>query len=232
LERKGDMQVNGDLMFVHVPKTGGESVTQVLNPHTNYMFDQHDTLFRAFRAEPETFVTRYRFGFVRNPFDREVSNYFWHTKQNDKVDIEFGDWIKWRYGENTKILAYKNFKDPDTYWYHKGFGRNPQVGFFVNPAGDWLHNFIGRFETLQEDWEVIANKFNLQKKLPYAQKTERDADYRIYYTDELVDIVAEAHKADLIAFNYDFEHGMLSKEINKSVRPKIHLHYNYNYYYG
>ena len=228
------MQVNGELMFVHVPKTGGQSITEILHPHTNYMFDQHDTLFRAMIAQPEDFVTRYRFGFVRNPFDREVSNYFWHTKQNDKYGASFEDWVKWRYSENYKpeSLRLNQFRDMSTYWYQKGFGKNPQVGFFVDPAGKWLHNFIGRYETLQEDWEVVAKKFNFETKLPHEGNSPHDGDYRKHYTDELVDIVTKAHEIDLKVFNYDFEKGMISKEINKDVPIDIHIHSQYNYYYG
>jgi len=226
------MQVNGDLMFVHVPKTGGQSITDVLNPITTYMFDMHDTLFRAMKAEPQDFLSRWRFGFVRNPFDREVSNYFWHCKQNDKFDVTFEDFVKWRYDESYNPFRVSDFRDIDTFWYQRGFGKNPQVGFFVTPDGKWLHNFIGRYETLQEDWAVVAKKFKLTEELPHSQKTQREEDYRTYYTDELVDIVTKAHKIDLDVFNYDFEKGMISKEINKEVPINLHIHYMYNYYYG
>jgi len=228
------MLYNDDAVFVHVPKTGGQSIEELIGQIWNGYGDQHEPLFTLEKNNPEIKRNKFCFGFVRNPFDLEVSNYIWHTRTNSQVAVDsFDDWIKWRYYEQTGILTYDDFRDKDEYWYLKGFAKNPQVGFFVNPAGDWLVDFVGRFETLKEDWEFISNKLNLPKELPHVGKTFKKKDYRLYYKNaETVDIITEAHKIDLDVFNYDFEKGMTSKEINKDIPIHIHIHHNYNYYYG
>lgn len=228
------MLYNDDAVFVHVPKTGGRSIEELLEASWNSIYDQHEPVFTAEKNDTELLKNKFVFGFVRNPFDLEVSNYIWHTRTNSQVAVDsFDDWIKWRYYEGTGILTYDDFRSKDEYWYSKGFAKRPQVGFFVNPAGDWLTSFVGRFETLIEDWEFVSNKLNLPKELPHIGKTFKKKDYRLYYRNsETVDTVENFHKIDLDVFNYDFEKGMISKEINKNIPIKLQIHGQYNYYYG
>jgi len=242
------MLIGDNFIFCHVPKTGGSSINEILlnTPNVKDHKDIHEAIFFGWKEKTQEYETKFKFAFVRNPFDWEVSNYFWHTKlnvdENSAFDITFENWVKWRYLEHFndeifdpylgKKINSKEHILTETEWYLKGFGKNPQVGMLVYPDGRFLVDFIGRYETLQEDWNYIANRLNLQKELPHIEKTTRNSDYRTYYTDELVDIVTDAHKIDLDVFNYSFEDGMISKEINKDVPIEIHIHSQYNYYYG
>jgi chondroitin 4-sulfotransferase 11 len=230
------MILGDNFIFVHPPKTGGQSIEKVLEPlpSATEVFDQHSTLFEAFKIYRIGFENKFKFGFVRNPYDREVSNYFWHAKTNDKVNCDnFNDWIKWKYEESTGVLQYDDFKDEETYWYLKGFGKNPQVGFFVDPVGDWLADFVGRFETINEDWKFICNKMGWSFELPHIGYSEvRKKDYKEYYNEKSYDIVTEWYKQDLEIFGYNFFDGLERKEINYDYPIDIHLHGAYNYYYG
>lgn len=238
------MLVAKDFIFVHVPKTAGTSITSVLSKYETPItgcenFDQHDVLLTAWKfLKDDEFNDRFKFGFVRNPFDREVSNYFWHTKVNVQSvrDISFQDWVEWRYNVYDRVpLSW--FPNKDDFYYNKGFAKNPQVGHFVNSYGDIISNFIGRYETLEDDWLTICKSIGIvPPRLSNYMPSVREKDYRVYYTDRLVDIVGNAHQLDLIAFNYDFEHGMLSDKISSSWRLNgkydIALTSRYNYYYG
>lgn len=231
------MILNKKYLFVHVPKTGGTSIRNILEEHsvgkTEEFGEEHDIVFSAYREmSDEEFNFRFKFAFVRNPFDRELSNYFWHTKTNGHVDISFPDWVKWRYDEMSDFLSIIQFGGKSDYYYQKGFGKTPQIGFLINEKGKICVDFVGRFETLQEDWEVVADKLNLPKPLPHHYKTERNQDYRQYYTDECREIIENAHSIDLQVFNYDFDKGMVSKKINDNIEVKVHLFNGYNYYYG
>jgi hypothetical protein len=239
------MLIGKDFMFVHVPKTGGTSIEDRLGAGKNGFelgcqidFDIHDILLTVWRYMPDKdFKRRFKFGFVRNPFDREVSNYFWHTQVNVtiKKEISFSDWVEWRYNEADNVPL-RWFDTKADFYYNKGFAKSPQIGYFVNSYGDIMADFIGRYETLAEDWSKVASRIGRNPNLPHHYKSTRDSDYRRYYTDKLVDIVGKAHQLDLIAFNYDFEHGMVSDKICSSWRLNgrydLTLTPHYTYFYG
>lgn len=234
------MILNKDYLFVHVPKTGGTSISFMLNEYSRGRCEdfggQHDIVFMAYKQMADMdFTKRFKFGFVRNPFDREVSNYFFHAVANNQLSISFEDWVKWRYDEMYDSVSIIQFPDRDTYYYNKGFAKTPQIGFFVDNKGNNLMDFIGRFETIEQDWATVAEKLGMPTVVLPRDNVSHDrdsVDYRKYYTPEVVDIITKAHALDLQIFNYDFEHGMTSRDINKDVEIKIHLSGAYNYYYG
>ena len=238
------MIVGKDFIFCHVAKTGGTSIRSILENmpleklDEHSWFDEHDILLSALKLLPdEIFKPRFKFGFVRNPFDRELSNYFWHTRVNVNSikDISFKDWVEWRYNYSDKV-SFSWWPTKDDFYYNKGFAKRPQIGHFVNSYGDILADYIGRFETINEDWAHICSVIGVKHTLPHHHKTEHDVDYRKYYTSNLVDIVGNAHQLDLMAFNYDFEHGLVSKKICSSWRLNgrydLALASTYNYAYG
>ncbi|HSG62508.1 MAG TPA: hypothetical protein VLA24_13860, partial [Pseudomonadales bacterium] len=110
--------------------------------------------------------------------------------------------------------------------------------YFVNSYGDVMADYIGRFETLPYDWVKISSRLGFSGDLPHKYQSKmRSIDYRGYYTDRLVDIVGKAHQLDLMAFNYDFEQGMISDKICQSTwrlngRHDLSLTPLYTYYYG
>ena len=231
------MVVNKNFIFVHVPKTGGTSIRSLIEDYamgrTEEFSEEHDVIFSAYQQMPdENFNSKFKFAFVRNPFDRELSNYFWHTKMNGHIDISFPDWVKWRYDEMSDFLSVIQFSEKSDYYYQKGFAKTPQIGFLINEKGKIIVDFVGRFETLQEDWDIVADRLGLPKSLPHEFKTYRDQDYRKYYTEETRSIIENAHSIDLEIFNYDFDKGLVDKKINGNIDVKVHLFKGYNYYYG
>jgi hypothetical protein len=68
-----------------------------------------------------------------------------------------------------------------------------------NPAMD----FIGRFESLTEDWAVLQNKLGISSELPHLKATDH-RPYRSYYNQELIEEVASMYPRDIQLFGYDF----------------------------
>ncbi|MDA8977622.1 sulfotransferase family protein [Pseudomonadales bacterium] len=237
-------------IFVHNPKAAGTSMLDWLRPTDMTVCDteggsstydalcdhsgvvpQHGIAYEASRVLPkETFDTRYKFGFVRNPFDREVSIYASQCIAECKWDVSFADWVKWRYDE--AVVLDVESSDYDYQW-NRGFCIRPQIGNFIDPDGNSLMNFIGRYESIKQDWKIVADAIGLPSfsKLAYWNSSMREYDYRSYYTDDVVDIVTEAHHLDLVTFNYEFERGMVSRDINIPEDLKLDLPDTYNFYY-
>jgi len=130
----------------------------------------------------------FKFIFVRNPFSRLVS--YWH---------------------DTFLSSYPNFKDliKDGIFDKKGNLKKlhfqTQSGLFTTPGGDTLNlDFIGKVENINNDWEVLCKKINIQyQKLGHHSKNSHN-NYITYYDNETIDIVSEWYKKDLQIFNYKF----------------------------
>jgi hypothetical protein len=136
------------------------------------------------------FETYFKFGFVRNPWDRVVSLY--ERKEagqlRDKMTFEqFVDWIQ--YSSATCIHSL-----PQRY----------QLDWFVDPNGNVVADFIGKFERLNEDWTFIAKKLGIDETLPHRRANPREQHYTEYYDARTREVITNKFKIDIEHFGYEF----------------------------
>ena len=204
-------------IFVEVPKTGSTSVRAILGkaikPHLNlcetrrlmesYWVERGgrknrllEWLYLALPAERRRemgrrqFATYFKFGFVRNPWDRVVSLYERQeaTQLRQRLTFEqFVDWIQ--FSSSTCIHS-----SPHRY----------QLDWFVDADGNVLADFIGRFERLDEDWAMVANKLGVTSRLPHSRVNPRERHYTEYYTPHARAIIEQKFRVDIETFNYKF----------------------------
>ena len=126
------------------------------------------------------FETYFKFGFVRNPWDRVVSLYE-RTEalqlRNEMTFEQFVDWIQ--YSSATCVHS-----SPHRY----------QLDWFVDPNGNVLADFIGKFERLDEDWAFVAQKLGVKEKLPHRRANPRERHYTEYYNSRTRDVIATSSK--------------------------------------
>jgi hypothetical protein len=174
--------INRDLacIFVHVIKTGGTSIATALNMNDKKCHMPASEIRK--KVGQKIWNDYFKFTFVRNPFEKIVSQYHYNRWQWGLKDSTFKEYInKWNKGK--KISSF------------------PQLNLFYI---DEKIDFIGKYENLQEDFNTICDKIGIpHKELPHKNATKHK-HYTEYYDDETRQIVAEKYAKDIEYFNYEF----------------------------
>ena len=138
----------------------------------------------------QQFESYFKFGFVRNPWDRVVSLYERTEALQLRNEMSFEQFVDWiQYSSATCVHS-----APHRY----------QLDWFVDPNRNLLADFIGKFERLDEDWAFVAQKLGLEEKLPHQRANPRARHYTEYYTPRTRDIIAGKFKVDIERFDYEF----------------------------
>ncbi len=186
------MIVNSRFIFIHNPKTGGTSITQALGGQTieNKKYlpkrvtiedGQNLPLFRVARTG------RFAFGFVRNPWARMVSMYYWAVEMRF-VKTSFKVWLT--------MMNHHMRSDPVT---APPLQRRSQLW--------WLHgcDFIGRFESLQDDFAYVLKQIDQEPRLlPHINRCGY-GDWRSKYDDTTYEFVKKHFAQDISCFSYEFD---------------------------
>jgi sulfotransferase famil protein len=225
-------------VFVHVPKTAGISVEHVFLGLRGLTWETRAPLLLRHNDDPtkgpprlahlkateyvrcgyltqQEFASYFKFSFVRNPWDRIVSEYKY---RGHPVRMDF------------KTYLFKHLPAPgftDTYCHII-----PQHDFLFDEQGTLLVDFVGRYESLQADFDTVCARLGIPAaSLPHVNRSlegqprirtlhdvkkglrrwlwnlERKHTfpyYTQYYDDESRAFVAQLFRKDIDAFNYSF----------------------------
>ncbi len=130
----------------------------------------------------EIWDTYFKFCFVRNPWDRALSRYYWNIKKTGQIK-DLDESLK----EN----------DPNSNW--KIYTIDDVVAV----------NYVGKFENLMDELCYICDKLNIpfDKWLPQAKGNIR-SDKRHYsevLTEQQANYIREKSTAEIERFGYEFE---------------------------
>lgn len=188
-------------LFVHVPKAAGISIGYGLfGRHTG----NHTTVSEYQIAFTKSeFDGMFKFTFVRNPWDRVLSAFmFLKNGGRNKTDLA------WSVKHLSEFQTFEDFVKGfvDTKNIYSGIHFVPQYRFVTTHNLKIAVDFVGRFESITEDYNHISDVLGFGSTLTEANKTREKADdYRRYYSSETADIVADAYKIDIELFGYNFE---------------------------
>ena len=182
-------------IFIHIPKTAGSSVAHALD-HKGY----HATAQQYRHFNRRKFAAYYKFSFVRNPWDRLVSTF--HYLKADKLPIN-------RPFVQKHLSAYDDFDSfirgwltPEAIWIDVHF--YPQHHFLQDEDGNMLADFVGRVESLEQDFATVTAHLGIDADLPWDNRSER-GPYADYYTPETAALVADIYQKDIDLFGYRFD---------------------------
>ncbi len=194
------MIITEKLIFIHIPKTAGKSIRELLRQERSYKYVKgHPTFDEILKINPKLLYTKQSFCVVRNPFDRFVSLYR-HGSNEIALKKLFGkNYLKIKDQVSTFEKFIHNFNPPKRW-----IGRS-----IFTPQKDWSNNVanIFRFENLEEIINFL-DKNNFKGKLPHINATNFDINnkysYRKYYNQATKNLIRDKFEEDLNYFNYDF----------------------------
>jgi hypothetical protein len=201
-------------VFIWIPKTAGSSIYTILGapPELKKMhlvrnrfvnkgivtfghMDYRELVRRGY-VSTRFDESAIKFAFSRNPYDRCVSLYeYLKTQKIMKQKKVPGSESFLSFCRRLKNSGCENIGLYNV----KGFSQcNPQVRWIENTRMD----FIGKYESLEEDCAKIFSILGLPAaRLPHLNATHH-ADYRSYYCSESKEIVEEFYKEDFRYFGY------------------------------
>ena len=200
-------------VFIWIPKTAGASFFSCLDTRklwvslhkVRYRFANRGTVTFSHMDYAglvrEGYVSRrfdesaYKFSFVRNPYDRAVSLFYYLRKTGILPPNEtFLSFCRRLGDEGCEPIGLYNVS---------GLSQcNPQVRWIENVELD----FLGKFESIQEDSDRVFGELGLPGvHLPLINKTKH-ADYRECYCGESKEIVEKFYEEDFRILGYAYEY--------------------------
>jgi len=199
-----------NFIFIHIPKTAGEALSKALDIDVQthkYTFrlekeimDKHETI-TEYMSLNQNNIDYFKFAFVRNPWDRAVSLWSYYLKRNIKP-----------VSDNDFETCIKNFETlfcevPAKYYSNSQRKVNllyPQYHFISDWYGNNMLDYIGRFETLQEDFNIVCDKIGIPpQELPHTNQSNHK-HYTEYYDDKTRAIISQKYAKDIEYFRYRF----------------------------
>jgi hypothetical protein len=187
---------SSNIIWYITPKCGSRTLHKIFRENNiNFPTEKYD--------EVQNFTKNYfSFSIVRNPWDRLLSCYTQKiVKQKPPAGQKRPAYFRWElnyqkpsFKDFIRIIAENKNIKRDRHWdlYHN-----------IIPVSDI--DFIGRFENLQEDFNIVCDKIGIpQQQLPHQNKSKHK-HYTEYYDDETRQIVAEKYAKDIEYFGYTYE---------------------------
>ncbi len=216
-------------LYIHIPKTAGTSIEQMMG-HFNELergVQDHRTLreiqalgvkdsfallgnegpvalareIRGLlrypnRVSSEKLQSYYKFTFVRNPWARVHSWY--KNVMRDEIhrnnrgvpnDCDFSRFLT-EFGWQTELRS--------------------QLAWINDRSGKVAVDFVGRFENLENDLDVVRKKLELpESALPHLIAGSKE-DYREAYDDQTRQYVEKKFADEIDMFGYTFDNGVVS----------------------
>lgn len=198
-------------IFIHVNKAAGTSMIRALeryghNPprdrfskamsklglvrdYRRRFYPVHTYAAQLRRELPkDVYADYFKFAFVRNPWDWLVSTYHYlcHTETH-------------RY--HKRVAAMKGFAEYVEFEIERN--KRSQAAF-VCDGDEVIVDYVGRFETLAEDFREVCRRIGVDAELPHENRT-RHRDYREFYDTRLIERVGEHWRQDVTLFGYEFD---------------------------
>ncbi len=206
-----------DVLFIWVPKCAGTSIYTTLVEHgcsekrwekplapfcnrgmVTFGHVGIEQLVSAGVVSPKYLQRAFKFAFVRNPFDRIVS-LFYYLKKTRFNPLP----ASMSFEEFCQVLKRGDYP-PVGLYNHRGLNQcNPMVRWLYDERGQLMADFVGRYETIEEDFQKLCSRIGIRSRLPHHNTTEHPP-YKDHYSDQTRNIIEQVYREDLERFGYSF----------------------------
>jgi hypothetical protein len=190
---------------VHIPKTGGTSITKALKDY-GLLGEGHHSLReirKIYNISIYEAAQYFKFAVVRNPWDIVVSNFhysrmkksFWHS--DDET-------TKWSIHPDYNLASQIEFEQ----YVQLLVGGKLNHRFAAVPQSFWIDgdvDYLIRFENLNNDFSKVCQQIGLEPAPLEKINPSKHKHYSTYYTDESKKLIEEYYHQDIVRFNYRFE---------------------------
>jgi len=210
-------------IFVHVPKSGGSSIESLIWPGERREVDLWMGFVSKYRNKYQTgglqhllatqirdhvgedvFNQYFKFSFVRNPWDKAVSQFSYMSDRSDLMQ-----YIGMKEGCSFKKYLELMQKKTHVQW-------EKQYKFIYDENLESLVNYLGRFENIESDTKEIFSRLGLEFNcVPHTNKSFRKK-FSLYWDDESIEMVGDIYKEDIDIFDYSFP---INMRANYSTMP-------------
>jgi len=189
------------IIFIHIPKTAGSSIEHLLRDEGKYELDfigvrngrstHHYMGIELNIILKELYPVYYKFSFVRNPYDRLISEYFWCRIKDvgynfNKTFDEFLDYVE-------DVIKNKKFFKPIE---NDHFIPQYSFLFFNNKL---LVNNIFKYEDIQTVIPLIRKRLKIRTEIQHLNKSIKN---EITLSEEQKERIYNLYKIDFQTFNY------------------------------
>lgn len=207
-------------VFVHVPKTGGTSMKQILfsekfkcdecgwviEEKYNGALTNKELFTHASAKEIINYLNKnqynsneyFKFGFIRNPWDMVASNFEYYKQKMSKLsNLPPEEQIKVDASQKS-FLDFLNATEKASGWFASRIFTNNKLNL----------DFVGKFENIIEDSQIIFKKIlgiNYEYiNLPHSNATIRK-HYKYYYNNTTKKIVEKQFSKIIKLGKYEFD---------------------------
>lgn len=158
--------------------------------YQRYAFRAHDNILAAKSRMPADHFERYfKFAFIRNPWERLVSEYEFLLNRPS-------------HGRHKRVKALDNFSEfiqmqiprSDAY----------QLNMLCDRKGRVLMDFLGKLENLEQDWHHVCEQIGIENQALPRKNVIEHKPYQAYYNKDSVHLVAKHWAREIELFEYSY----------------------------
>jgi hypothetical protein len=204
-------------IFVHIPKCAGISVSTSL--FGNLAGGHTPIRIYSLVFNKKEFDAYFKFTFVRNPWDRVASAYFYLRDGPGLRAISESPPLL----EQMKrvVSVYSDFDSFVREWINRENIRKlhlfaPQCDYLCLNGRQSAMDFVGYFENLVEDFHYVTRRIGVEAELLHLNRVRPSAEsYLAAYSDDTRRIVSDVYREDIEFLGYTFDNSSLNQQLTR-----------------